>query len=58
MSKLQNLAQEIERVRVHLHQLVEKKSGNLIDQEVAEVSIQLDKLIVEYEKEKMQQVKR
>ena len=58
MSKLQNLAQEIERVRVHLHQLVEKKSGNLIDQEVAEVSIQLDKLIVEYEKAKMQQVKR
>lgn len=58
MSKLQILAQEIECVRSHLHQLVERKSGNLIDHEVAEVSIQLDKLIVEYEKAKRQQSKK
>lgn len=57
MSNLQKLAQEIERVRIHLHELVEVKSGNLIDQEVAAVSIQLDKLIVEYEKVKMQQAR-
>lgn len=52
MSNLQNLAQEIERVRVHLHELVDKKEGNLIDQEVTAISIELDKLIVEYERAK------
>lgn len=56
MSNLQKLAQEIERARIHLHELVDKKAGNLIDQEVTEVSIQLDKLIVEYEKSKKQQL--
>ncbi len=58
MFNLQKLAQEIERVRAHLHELVEQKSGNLIDPEVAEVSIQLDKLIVEYERVKMRNVRR
>ncbi len=58
MFNLQKLAQEIERVRVHLHELVEQKSGNLIDPEVAEASIQLDKLIVEYERVKMRHVRR
>ncbi|MDF2634128.1 MAG: Sporulation stage 0, Spo0E-like regulatory phosphatase [Pelosinus sp.] len=57
MSNLQKLEMEIERVRRHLHELVDKKLGNLIDQEVTAVSIQLDKLIVEYEKSKMQQLK-
>ncbi|AIF54244.1 aspartyl-phosphate phosphatase Spo0E family protein [Pelosinus sp. UFO1] len=55
MSNLQKLAQEIERVRVHLHELVDKKSGNLIDKEVAAVSIALDQLIVQFEKAKNQQ---
>jgi hypothetical protein len=58
MSNLQKLAQEIERVRVHLHELVAKKAGNLIDQEVTAVSIELDKLIVEYERTKVLQVKK
>lgn len=57
MSNLQQLEQEIESVRINLHQLVEKKAGNLIDDEVAAVSIQLDKLIVEYEKIKTQKMK-
>jgi hypothetical protein len=58
MSNLQKLAQEIERVRVHLHELVEEKAGNLIDHEVTAVSIELDKLIVEYERAKRSQIKR
>ncbi len=58
MSNLQKLAQEIERVRVHLHELVKEKAGNLIDHEVTAVSIELDKLIVEYERAKMPQIKR
>jgi hypothetical protein len=58
MSNLQKLAQEIERVRVHLHELVEEKAGNLIDHEVTAVSIELDKLIVEYERAKRPQIKR
>jgi hypothetical protein len=58
MSDLQQLEQEIENVRITLHQLVHKKSGNLIDHEVAAVSIQLDKLIVEYEKIKTQNMNR
>ena len=57
MSDLLKLEQEIESVRISLHELVHKKSGNLIDQEVAKVSIQLDQLIVEYEKIKNQKLK-
>ncbi len=58
MLNLQKLAQEIERVRVHLHELVDQKAGNLIDQEVTAVSIELDKLIVEYERAKVPQMKK
>jgi len=58
MSNLQKLAQEIERVRVHLHELVDEKAGNLIDQEVTAVSIELDKLIVEYERTRVLQIKK
>lgn len=52
MSKLQEQQQEIERVRRRLHELVEAKAGNLIDAEVAELSSYLDRLIVEYERQK------
>ena len=52
MSDFKQLEQEIESVRASLHKLVEQKDGNLIDHEVAALSIQLDKLIVEYEKNK------
>lgn len=58
MLNLQKLAQEIERVRIHLHELVDQKAGNLIDQEVTAVSIELDKLIVEYERAKAPQIKK
>lgn len=40
---------EIEIIRERLHQLVERKYGNFTDNEVAELSRHLDRLIVEYE---------
>lgn len=40
---------EIEIIRERLHQLVERKFGNFTDEEVAELSRYLDRLIVEYE---------
>ncbi|MDF2571174.1 MAG: Spo0E like sporulation regulatory protein [Sporomusa sp.] len=40
---------EIEIARTRLHLLVEQKKGNFSDKDVAEQSIYLDKLIVEYE---------
>lgn len=55
MSPLGKKQQEIERTRLRLHDLVEEKAGNLIDEEVAELSTHLDRLIVDYEKEKTKQ---
>ena len=47
MASLAEKEQEIEAVRHKLHLLVEKKSGDFTDQEVAELSTYLDELIVE-----------
>ncbi|WP_378955704.1 aspartyl-phosphate phosphatase Spo0E family protein [Pelosinus sp. sgz500959] len=41
---------KIESMRARLHELVMSKAGNLIDEEVGELSAQLDKLIVKYQK--------
>ena len=43
---------EIEHMRACLHQLVIAKKGNMIDSEVAELSTNLDKLIVKYQRTK------
>jgi len=50
MSKLKEQEEKIERMRAHLHDLVVEKAGNMIDQEVGELSAKLDQLIVEYQK--------
>lgn len=55
MSKLETMKEGIEEARKRLHELVEAKGGNLIDSEVAARSVELDKLIVEYEREKRRQ---
>ena len=47
MSKLE---EEIECMRTRLHELVISKAGNMIDDEVAELSTKLDQLIVSYQK--------
>ena len=47
MSKLEG---EIECMRTRLHELVISKAGNMIDDEVAELSTKLDQLIVSYQK--------
>ena len=52
MSKLEKLRLEIELARKRLHHLAEVKGGNLIDHEVAAGSVELDRLIVDYEREK------
>lgn len=44
------LEEEIECMRVRLHELVISKAGNMIDKEVAELSIKLDQLIVSHQK--------
>lgn len=48
MSKLE---EQIECMRVRLHELVISKAGNMIDEEVSELSIKLDQLIVDYQKQ-------
>ncbi len=58
MSILIEKQQEIERTRLQLHDLVLEKAGNLIDKDVAELSMYLDRLIVDYEREKSKQKKR
>ena len=55
MSILIEKQQEIERTRLQLHDLVLEKAGNLIDKDVAELSMYLDRLIVDYEREKSKQ---
>ncbi len=52
MSEIRQLQQEIEQVRTRLHHLVEMKKGQFIDPEVTRLSEYLDKLIVQYEKNK------
>ncbi|HWR42747.1 aspartyl-phosphate phosphatase Spo0E family protein [Sporomusa sp.] len=49
MTSLAEKEREIEIVRDQLHLLVEQKHGNFSDEDVAKMSIYLDKLIVEYE---------
>lgn len=49
MASLAEKEHEIEAVRDRLHRLVEQKFGDFADQEVAELSRYLDRLIVEYE---------
>lgn len=52
MSTREEQALEIEQMRVRLHELVIAKVGNMIDPEVAKLSIKLDELIVQYQKTK------
>ena len=49
MAILAEMEREIEIVRERLHQLVERKLGDLTDREVTELSACLDQLIVKYE---------
>ena len=49
MAILAEMEWEIEVVRERLHQLVERKLGDLTDIEVTELSGYLDQLIVKYE---------
>jgi len=48
---------EIEQMRAQLHELVIAKLGNMIDPEVSQLSIKLDKLIVQYQKTKDKEIK-
>jgi len=48
---------EIEQMRAQLHELVIAKVGNMIDPEVSQLSIKLDKLIVQYQKTKDKEIK-
>lgn len=52
MSDLDQRRREIEQLRTRLHDLVLEKHGDLRDNEVANLSMRLDKLIVEYERAK------
>lgn len=58
MRNLEEKLREIEAMRVQLHRLVLNKNGNMIDPEVAEMSIQLDRLIVDYEQSKREDRKK
>ncbi|WP_346353179.1 aspartyl-phosphate phosphatase Spo0E family protein [Azotosporobacter soli] len=55
MVKLEGMKIAIEEARKRLHLLVEAKRGNLVDPEVAAYSMELDELIVQYEREKKRQ---
>ncbi|NLW39603.1 MAG: aspartyl-phosphate phosphatase Spo0E family protein [Tissierellia bacterium] len=46
--ELNKLKAEIERVREKLHDLIEQKGSNLMDNEILYLSQLLDKLICEY----------
>lgn len=50
MPELKDQEEKIERMRTRLHELVIKKSGNMIDHEVGALSAELDQLIVKYQK--------
>ncbi|MDD4599565.1 hypothetical protein SDC9_04082 [bioreactor metagenome] len=52
MADVNSLKVQIEELREKLHQLVIDKKGNFVDHEVAQLSAQLDELIVAYEKVK------
>ena len=52
MTELLKKQQEIENLRCRLHELVIAKKGDLTHPEVAELSAQLDRLIVEFERSK------
>lgn len=52
MADLMETQTEIEIVRLLLHDLVIAKNGNMIDPEVAALSVRLDKLIVAYQRAK------
>ena len=58
MSTCEEQEIEIECMRARLHDLVVAKVGNMIDPEVADLSVKLDKLIVEYQKTKIKIVKK
>lgn len=55
MTELCKLQREIEELRERLHQLVIDKKENFSDHDVAELSAQLDELIVAYAKAKQNQ---
>ncbi|WP_371376045.1 aspartyl-phosphate phosphatase Spo0E family protein [Sporomusa aerivorans] len=57
MAILADKEREIEAVRDRLHLLVAQKQGDFADGEVAALSSQLDRLIVEYELATIRQVK-
>lgn len=52
MSEANILRAKIEELRERLHRLVMDKQGNFADQSVAQLSAELDELIVAYEKVK------
>ena len=52
MVNLEEQEANIESMRTRLHDLVIAKGANMIDPEVSELSTKLDKLIVNYEREK------
>ena len=58
MYDLTKQQQLIEKERSRLHELVIAKRGNLADPEVNELSAHLDRLIVAYERSKMEKNKR
>jgi hypothetical protein len=49
MSELAKQRQEIEMMRLHLHDLVASRQGNFTHSEVMHLSAQMDHLIVEYQ---------
>lgn len=53
MPELKEQEEEIEHMRARLHDLVIEKAGNMIDHEVAKLSVELDELIVRYQKKKV-----
>jgi len=57
MSTREEQELEIEHMRACLHELVMAKVGNMVDPEVSQLSIKLDKLIVKYQKTKDENVK-
>lgn len=56
-SRMTAKKREIEEMRRKLHHMVEQKAGHLRHEEVAKLSVELDYLIVDYERLKAEQLK-
>lgn len=58
MADLKQIDEEIEKMRERLHELVLKKKCKFVDEDVTKLSQELDLLIVQYERCKLEERKR